>query len=369
MTIKTLSIHGYRSIQKLHLSMDKINVITGANASGKSNLYKSIYLLAKASSGELAKTLALEGGMPSILWAGNKKQSTKPKYPLRLTIQSDDLSYELACGLPPPSLSVFTLDPLVKEEYIWMGESRRPSNTLLERKMGTVWISDAAGARVVYPLSLSQSESVLSQLQEPHHYPEVFALRCELRQWRFYHNFRTDADSPIRSPQIGVRTEMLSNDGHDLAAALQTIIEIGDKELLHTMVDSAFPGAKLSISVDSKTRFEILLHMPGIKRPLEAREFSDGCLRYLCWLAVLLSPRPPRLLALNEPEMSLHPELLQPLAELISLAARYSQIWVTTHSQPLAQMIAKVSGKDTINLINTDLGTQIEGINIYEQFF
>ena len=61
--------------------------------------------------------------------------------------------------------------------------------------------------------------------------------------------------------------------------------------------------------------------MPGILRPLEARELSDGTLRYLCLIAALLSPRPATLLALNEPEMSLHPELMQPLAELIVLAS------------------------------------------------
>lgn len=371
MTIKTLSIQGYRSIQKLHLPLGKINVVTGANGSGKSNLYKALYLLAAAAKGELSKTLSLEGGLPSVLWAGKKKQITQTRYPLRIAItQSDDLNYELACGLPPPSSSVFTLDPLVKEEYIWLGLSRRPSNLLLERKQGSVWITEAKGGKQIYPVSLSSAESVLSQLQEPHRYPEIFALSHEIRQqWRFYHHFRTDAHSPLRSPQVGIRTEVLSNDGHDLAAALQTIIEIGDKDLLHMMIDRAFPAAQLSINVDSKTRFEISLTMPGIHRPLEAYEFSDGCLRYLCLLAVLLSPRPPRLLVLNEPEISLHPELLAPLAELITLAARYSQIWVTTHSQRLAQMIAKTSDKNVINLVNTDLGTQIEGVNIHEQFF
>jgi len=108
--------------------------------------------------------------------------------------------------------------------------------------------------------------------------------------------------------------------------------------------------------------------MPGVLRPLEARELSDGTLRYLCLVAALLSPRPATLLALNEPEMSLHPELMQPLAELITLASRNSQIWVTTHSQDLAIMIGKVSGKKPINLVQTETGTQIEGINAWEQF-
>jgi predicted ATPase len=362
MAIKTLTIQGYRSIQKLSLPLETINVVTGANGCGKSNLYKAVYLLAKAANGELAKTLAQEGGMPSVLWAGKKKQTTKTNDPVRLTlsIQTDNFSYEIACGLPIPSFSVFALDPLVKEEYVWFGETRRPSNTLLERKVGSAWIINPQGNRIAYPLSLSQSESVLSQLQEPHLYPELSALNCEIRKWRFYHNFRTDSESPIRIPQVGVRTEILSNDGHDLAAALQTIIEIGNNQLLYEVIDRAFPGSKLLIRVDDKTRFEIQLQMPGVLRPLEARELSDGTLRYLCLIAALLSPRPATLLALNEPEMSLHPDLMQPLAELITLAARHSQIWVTTHSQELAVLIGETSGSNPINLVRTEMGTQVE---------
>lgn len=367
MTIKTLSIQGYRSIQNLNLEMEAVNVVTGSNGCGKSNLYKAVHLLAKAASGELAKTLALEGGMPSILWAGKKKQTTRTKEPVRLilSLQTDTFNYEIACGLPHPSISVFALDPLVKEEYVWHGDVRRPSNTLLERKIGSAWIVNPEGHRVSYPVSLSQSESVLSQLQEPHLYPELSALSNDIKKWRFYHNFRTDPESPIRIPQIGVRTEILSNDGHDLAAALQTIIEIGNHQLLHEVVDRAFPGSTLLINIDDKTRFEIQLKMPGVLRPLEARELSDGTLRYLCLIAALLSPRPATLLALNEPEMSLHSELLQPLAELITLASRYSQIWVTTHSQDLAMMIGRASHINPINLIRTETGTQIEGLKAW----
>lgn len=368
--LKSLSIQGYRSIQKLHLQLDTINVVTGANGCGKSNLYKSIYLLAKAANGELAKTLALEGGMPSILWAGKKSQTTKTKDPLRLTlsIQTENFSYEISCGLPQPSLSAFALDPLIKEEYVWVGDVRRPSNTLLERQVGSAWMLNQAGQRIAYPVSLSQAESVLAQLQEPHLYPELSALSNEIRKWRFYHHFRTDPESPLRTPQIGVRTAILSNDGHDLAAALQTILEIGNKQLLHDAIDNAFPGAKLLINIDSKTRFDVQLQMPGVLRPLEARELSDGTLRYLCLIAALLSPRPATLLALNEPEMSLHPELMQPLAELITLASHQSQMWITTHSQDLAQMIGKASGKRPINLMRTELGTKIEGMNNWENF-
>lgn len=348
--------------------METVNVVTGPNGCGKSNLYNAVYLLAKATGGELAKTLALEGGMPSLLWAGKKKQTTKTKKARRLvlSIQTDKFSYELVCGLSSPSLSAFTLDPLVKEEYVWFGETRRPSTILIERKTGSTWVTNQQGRRVAYPLTLSQSESVLSQLKEPHLYPELSALSSEIRTWRFYHNFRTDLESSIRLPQIGVRTNILSNDGHDLAPALQSIVEFGNAQLLHEVVERAFPGSELLINIDSQNRFEVQLQMPGLLRPLGARELSDGTLRYLCLIAALLSPQPASLLALNEPEMSLHSELMQPLAELILLASHYSQIWVTTHSLELAMMISKGSANEPINLVRTESGTQIETLEGWE---
>ena len=90
-------------------------------------------------------------------------------------------------------------------------------------------------------------------------------------------------------------------------------------------------------------------------------------LRYLCLIAALLSPRPATLLALNEPETSLHPELMQPLAELIAVAAQFSQLWVTTHSQNLAMRIEKLSENKPVNLIRTEAGTQIEGLTPWER--
>ncbi len=73
----------------------------------------------------------------------------------------------------------------------------------------------------------------------------------------------------------------------------------------------------------------------GLLRPLKAAELSDGTLRYLCSIAALLSPRPPDLMILNEPETSLHPDLLPPLARLIAQAAKRSQIMVVSHASAL----------------------------------
>ena len=68
-------------------------------------------------------------------------------------------------------------------------------------------------------------------------------------------------------------------------------------------------------------RYELQLQQHGLLRPLSAAELSDGTLRYLLWRAALLTPRPPELMVLNEPETSLHPDLLPALARLILAAA------------------------------------------------
>ena len=128
---------------------------------------------------------------------------------------------------------------------------------------------------------------------------------------------------------------MLSHDGADLAAALQTIREIGDDAALDAAVDRAFPGSRVTVQAD-RNRFELALHQHGLLRPLGGADLSDGTLRYLVWVAALLTPAPPSLLILNEPETSLHPELLPPLAELILDASERTQVLVVTHSRPLA---------------------------------
>src|SRR5436190_16823022 len=79
----------------------------------------------------------------------------------------------------------------------------------------------------------------------------------------------------------------------------------------------------------------------GLLRALDAAELSDGTLRYLLWIAALLTPRPPALMVLNEPETSLHPDLLTPLARLIARAAERSQIIVVTHASPLIAAMLK----------------------------
>lgn len=359
MAIREIHVTGYRSVRSLRLHLSQINVLTGANATGKTNLYNSVFLLAKAAQGGFAQVIAEEGGMPSVLWAGARKSRSMGAIRMEgvrmsLGIKTDTFSYELVCGLPKQSSgekSAFSLDPEVKEERVWMDAPHGLKVTFFERSPKGAWILDNDERLSDYSGELLPTESVLSQLREPHLYPELSSLRTEMSRWRFYHHFRTDAESPLRHPQVGVRTPVLAHDGRDLAAALQTINEVGQSQDLHEAIRQAFPGASLEIEHDEDNgMFAVLLRMPGLRRPLRARELSDGTLRYLCLLAALLSPHPPSLLALNEPETSLHPDLLEPLAKQLVNAGKHSQLWVVTHSQRLAELVEKFSGEAPIKL-------------------
>lgn len=374
MAITELNVAGYRSIRNIRLKLHQLNVLVGANGCGKSNLYQSMYLLAAAANGRLSHALADEGGMPSAMWAGPRRKQEQARVSLGATL--GDVEYEIQCGLPasrsgfaisgyesgarPTHIpTLFMLDPEVKAESVYFVE-RRKRLPLLDRDHDTVWARDAEGKRVAYPFALATSESLLSQLREPHRFPHLSALRQEILSWRFYHHFRTDADAPLRHPQVGVRTPVLGHDGRDLAAAIQTIKETGDWPAFEEALEEAFPGAKIEIKAPN-ARFSVELRMPGINRPFEARELSDGTLRYLCLLAALLSPRPPAVLALNEPETSLHPDLLAPLATLIVRASRDAQLWITTHSDTLARAIEHQAHGALIRLEKINGETRVAG--------
>ena len=345
--LQTLAISRYRSLHDLVVPMGRLNLVTGDNGSGKSSLYRALRLLAETAQGGVAAALAREGGLGSALWAGPAQasramrqgevpvQGTARSEPvaLRLGFAADDFGYAIDLGFPVPSVSAFALDPQIKCESIWAGPFLRSSNVLVERRGAMVRRRQGRHWEGVDD-HLSVFESVFSQLADPQRMPEVLRLRETIRAWRFYDHFRTDADAPARQSPLATRTPVLGHDGRDLAAAWQTIVEIGDAQGLAAAVDDAFPGAQVLID-GSEGRLHLKFQQPGLLRPLTAAELSDGTLRYLLLIAALHTPRPPPLMVLNEPETSLHPDLLPALGRLILAATARSQLWVVSHATRL----------------------------------
>jgi predicted ATPase len=361
--LTTLAIANYRSLRNLIIPLRRLNLITGPNGSGKSSVYRALRLLAETAQGGVIPSLAREGGLQSTLWAGPEKLSRavrrgdypvqgtprKERVNLRLGFAGEAFGYAIDLGLPTPSRSAFGLDPEIKRECIWSGPFLRPAALLVDRKEYLVRSRGEDGDWNVISYQLSSFDSMMAQFADPRNAPEMLALREQIRSWRFYDHFRTDVDAPARLPQIGTHTPVLSNDGADIAAALQTIREIGDPQALDDAVADAFPGS--SVSIESiEGRFELVMKQHGLLRPLRAAELSDGTIRYLLWIAALLTPRPPELLVLNEPETSLHPDLLPALGRLIAGAAEKSQAFIVTHAPRLISALEERPDCNSVRL-------------------
>jgi predicted ATPase len=250
---------------------------------------------------------------------------------------ADDFGYLVDFVLPQAVETAFARDPEVKRELVFAGPVPRPTTTLVRRVRGLVEVASEHG-RGFDELSrnLPAHRSVLADWSGAT--PELVMVRERLRDWRFYDGFRADANAPARRPHVGTRTPVLADDGSDLAAAVQTILETGTDDLARA-VAAAFDGATVSVSVTDGL-FDLNLHQRGMLRPLRSAEISDGTLRFPLWAAALLSPQPPSLMVLNEPETSLHPDLVPPLAELVAAAATGTQVIVVTHSATLRERLA-----------------------------
>jgi predicted ATPase len=378
--LTSLAVNNYRSLLDLVVPLGSLNVVTGENGSGKSNLYRALRLLAETARGGVVNALAHEGGIESAFWAGPEKISKRMKSgevpvqggPLqkrkrvKLGFATDEFGYSIELGLPPAGNTAFMLDPEIKRECIWAGLSYRPASLLVDRKAALIRIRDGRSWQVLTQHS-HRDESLFTQAADPSATPEVFNLREMIRGWRFYDHFRTDRSAPARLPQLGTRTPVLHHDGHDLAAALQTIREIGNAEALDNAIDDAFSGSRLEIVVHEDTRFSVRFHQQGLLRPLTGAELSDGTLRYLLWIAALLTPRPPSLMVLNEPETSLHPDLLPALARLIIQLSEQTQVWVVSHSQRLIAALEEVPYCHSVCLIKDYGQTEVQGLDNLDQ--
>jgi predicted ATPase len=361
--ILTLAVSGYRSIRDLVLPLERLNVVTGGNGAGKSSLYRALRLLADVAQGRAIAALAQEGGLQSTLWAGPEivskavKRGQAPVQPLvrknsvalKLGFASEDYGYAIDLGLPvmkdqyhyrKPSL--FNRDPEIKAEAVWAGPTLRRSNTFASRTNQVVQVLGQDGKKAIQIYDLPPYDSMMTHAADATSGRELLVLRERMRSWRLYDYFRNDRESPARISRVGTRTFALAGDGADLAAALQTIIE-NDDQALNAAIDDAFAGSSIAIE-ETRGRFELYMHQHGLLRPLSVSELSDGTLRYLLLAAALMTPRPPPLVVLNEPETSLHPDLIAPLSRLIAKASQQSQFIVVTHATELVDLLRDAGG-------------------------
>ncbi len=281
--LQTVAIRGYRSLRDVVLPLRRLTVVTGANGTGKSSLYRALRLLADCGRGEVIGSLAREGGLESALWAGPeqlggaRRTGTAQGSPrtrsvsIELGFASDDFGYLIDLGLPQmPGRRSFARDPEIKRET-----GVRRTGGPAGRHAGAPGTRPRRGRRRRRP-------RIRRTRPQPAAAPQRAGRlrRARHPNWSWCGNAcatggsttASGSTAPLRRgrPQVGTRTPVLADDGCDLAAAVQTIVEAGTDDLARAVAD-AFDGASVSVSVTDGL-FDLQLHQRGMLRPLRTAE-------------------------------------------------------------------------------------------------
>src|ERR1700712_2151266 len=193
--ITRLCIAGYRSLRDMRLELAPLTVVTGANGSGKSSLYRALRLLADIAQGRVIQSLAAEGGLQSTLWAGPEafsramKEGSQPvqgtmrsgPVSLKLGFASEDYGYAIDLGLPQPSASSFSRDPEIKVESLWIGEALSPRNLFAERRGPHVRIRGETGEWKDSVRQQAAIDSMMTHCADPRDGLELLLLRERMR--------------------------------------------------------------------------------------------------------------------------------------------------------------------------------------------
>lgn len=376
LTVTDFRVRGFRSLKSLSYPLSSLDVFLGANGVGKSNLYRGLELLRFAAMNDLGRSLA-EEGMPDALWAGPRKAKAPVQITLSVGLMASEkdqfrYEYEVVIGLPPPppwnTTASFDLEPQIKAESLAL-LIRGRGTRLLERRGRSVMARTEDRGWDKVDIDLLESETVLGRLEDSARFSELDLVRRTLLAWRFYHQVRTDADSHLRRPCVAVATPSLASDGSNLAAVFATLAHVRqDTTELDSAVQAAFPGARLVMPKPGRDASFAMIFPEFPQRQFAAAELSDGTLRFLALAGALLAYRLPPFIALNEPEASLHPDLMEPLAGMVVNAAKRSQVWLVTHSERLAQAVTAAGGVKVRTVVKTDGATTIESLKAWGEF-
>ncbi len=182
--LRTLHFRGYRSLRDFRLRLGQVTVVTGENGVGKSNVYRALALMQRMAQGRFAESVAEEGGLPSLLWAGELKKNETRR--MRWEIEHEDFHIEMECGMIPATPgdpSLFKTDPDIKLETLRHGGSN--GRVMAKRKGPAIDLRLPDGTMAQLPLPVHATESMLSEVRDGIHYPAVMAARETMLAWRF----------------------------------------------------------------------------------------------------------------------------------------------------------------------------------------
>ena len=374
--ITQIEIGGYRLLDGFKADLEPLTVVVGANVVGKSTLIDCLQLIGQCCEYPLNTAMGWHWGAASLLTAGNgngqlawsvafRKPPTWDNFPLE---EGEALVYEVvlqadAQGQMHPQYEVLrTQEPALGhreprkfleatpyQRHIFDEEQRRlipfdeaqPSPAVVRdaNSAGLPSGSGRAGAQ-------QEAALLLSQIRFFNEFPVPSWVRVLLATIICYPGFDVTRSSTLRTKAADIRPDTpLAADGGNLGTVLHEILTRYDfrpaAEELRNFLRVAYPTfEEIHCDTTYGTPPQVLVRVreQGMSRSMEMWELSDGMLRFLCLATALLNPFPPPLtplIAIDEPELGLHPGLLPIVAEMIKTAAERTQVLVTTHSPDL----------------------------------
>jgi len=358
MLIEKIALKNVLSFRDSCIELGRLNILIGPNAAGKSNLFSAISLLQSAPS-TILDAIIQGGGPAQWIWLGdgNVARQASISCDLRLPVRGDALSYHLQFGEDARGFLI-TREGLNRRSDGTNGSHLVFQRTLQEVSLGIA--TNAGGATTEVP----RSESFLALFRLPSDPTPITEVARRFEAIRIYREFNTGPLSPIRTgAPTAVLTDYLSPTGDNLAMLLHNWDVEGTLAGLRryiTRLNDRFGDPKARISGNSA---QLTLRENGLSEPMVAARLSDGTLRFLCILAALLTPTPPSLICIEEPELGLHPDALSLVAEALREASEKTQVIVTTHSQAL---VDEFSGSPESVLVcerDFDGGTQMKRLS------
>lgn len=339
MKLRELHIKGYRSLADVSLSLRPLTVMIGPNGSGKTALIEVFELLRDAAQENLSAGIEKRGGLDAML-------SRIPDGPDRLKIglsvdaespRSQELmNYRFEIRSRAPGYVI----PLERLEWQLNPTAQTPF-LYIDGRYEKIHYSDPDSSGLVSPTwDYNQLELALAQV--PRMYEEPEALRTTLSKIRSYSFLDVRPRAAVRLPQALTPTTRPGPNGENLYSALYNLraSQFDDFNRIEEILRIGFPGfLKLEFPVVGAGQVTMTWHQDLLTGPLYPGELSEGMLRFLWLVTILLSPPVSSIVLIDEPEVSLHPELLKLLAGLLQDAATRQQIIVATHSPDLIRWL------------------------------
>ncbi|MBI4332570.1 MAG: AAA family ATPase [Chloroflexi bacterium] len=342
MKIIDLKVNGYRSLKNIHWEPGDLNILIGPNASGKSNLLRCLELISASAKGNLGKYIQGLGGMEPLVWDGALESigftlRASPPDENR-TADRDSLTYVLELTRMGKG-SAYTITKELLANYCKVEAGLRATPLkFIERSRFSASIFDPnEKALIAPPESIPEDDTVLSKAIAPFSGNYVISgFRDQLASWSIYHDVHVNRDAPVRQPTVTRNEKRIDPDGQNLISVLHTLYttDRAFKGNLNSAMTAAFGDDfdELVFPPAADQRIQLRLRWKSLNREQSAADLSDGTLRFLFLLAVLASPSPSPVIAIDEPETGLHPSMFPVIAEHAIDASERAQIILSTHS-------------------------------------